>query len=167
MQKVLQAVLVLALLMPAGAWAQQKQQKGTIALKSVAEVEVATTNAKGEKVVHRVNVDKATKGPGDTVVFTTTYTNTGKQPATGVVITNPIDAHMTYVDNSAQGHNTLIEFSTDGGKTYNTPEKLTITNNQGLSRPAKGADYTHIRWTLEKPLPSGGKGSVSFKAKIK
>ena len=164
MKKILLIVAALALLAPLGAWAQQK---GAITLKTTAEVEVATTNAKGEKAVKLVDVGKATKGPGDTVVFTTTYANSGKQPATGVVITNPIDKNMTYVDNSAQGKDALIEFSTNGGKTYNVPAKLTITDGKGLSRPATGKDYTDIRWMLEKPLPAGGKGSVSFKAKIK
>ena len=163
MQRILQAVLVLALLLPAGAWAQQKE---TIVIKSTAAVEVAATNAKGQKIVKLVDVGKTTKGPGDTVVFTTHYANTGKHPATGVVITNPIDEHVIYVDNSAQGNNTRIEFSTDNGKTYDAPEKLIITS-QGVSRPALGKDYTDIRWTLIKPLAAGGKGSVSFKAKIK
>jgi uncharacterized repeat protein (TIGR01451 family) len=164
MRKIGQMVLALALLAPAAVWAQQK---GAIVLKSVAEVEVTEKNDKGEKVVKRVDVEKATKAPGDTVVFTTTYTNTGQQPATGVVITNPIDEHMTYVDRSATGDNTRIEFSMDGGKTYNTPEKLTIKSAQGLVRPARAEEYTHIRWTLTKPLSAGSTGSVSFKAKIK
>jgi uncharacterized repeat protein (TIGR01451 family) len=164
MQRILQVVLALALLVPAAAWSQQK---GAITLRSVAEVEVATTNAKGEKVVKRVDVEKATKGPGDTVVFTTHYTNTGKQPATGVVINNPIDQHMTYVERSAEGSNSRIEFSTDNGKTYGTPEQLTIRDGRGLERPARAQEYTHIRWTLNKPLSTGGTGSVSFKAKIK
>lgn len=46
MGKILRIVLVL-LLMPAAVWAQQK---GTIVLKSVAELEVAQKNDKGEMV---------------------------------------------------------------------------------------------------------------------
>lgn len=164
MQRIFQVVLALALLAPAAVWAQQK---GAIVLKSVAEVEVAAKNDKGEMVLKRIDVEKATKGPGDTVVFTTKYTNTGKQPATGVVITNQIDEHMTYVDHSAEGSNTLVEFSIDGGKTYQTPEKLMIKTPQGLARPARAEDYTYIRWTQTKPLSAGGSGSVSFKAKIR
>jgi uncharacterized repeat protein (TIGR01451 family) len=163
MQKIVQAVLILALLAPAAAWTQQK---GALVLKSSAEVEVAATNDKGEKTIKRVDIEKAVKGPGDTVVFTTTYINTGKQPASGVVITNPIDEHMIYVDRSAAGNNTLIEFSIDGGKTYQEPGKLMVSS-QGLSRPVRGEDYTNIRWTIIKPVPAGEKGSVSFKAKIK
>lgn len=60
MQTILKVVLVLALLLPAGAWAQQK---GTIVLKAVAEVEVVTTNAKGEKTVKLADVEKTQKGP--------------------------------------------------------------------------------------------------------
>jgi uncharacterized repeat protein (TIGR01451 family) len=164
MKRILQVVLALALLVPAAAWTQQK---GAITLKAIAEVEIAEKNEKGEKVLKRVDVGKATKGPGDTVVFTTQYANTGKQPATGVVIVNPIDEHMTYVERSAEGSNTRIEFSTDGGKTFGAPEKLTITDSKGMSRPSRGEDYRHIRWVLVKPLGGEGKGSVSFKARIK
>ncbi len=164
MKKILQVVLTLALLAPMAAWAQQK---GAIVLKSVAQVEVAEKNQKGEKLVKRVDVAKATTVPGDTVIFTTHYTNTGKRPADGIVITNPIDEHMTYLDGSAEGNNTRIEFSTDGGKTYNAPEKLIIKNAQGMVRQARAEDYNGIRWTLTRPLPAGGSGSVSFKAKIK
>jgi uncharacterized repeat protein (TIGR01451 family) len=163
MKKILQVVLALVLLAPMAAWAQQK---GAIVLKSVAQVEVAEKNQKGEKSVTRIDVTKATTVPGDTVVFTTHYTNTGKRPATSVVITNPIDEHMTYIDGSAEGNNTRIEFSTDG-KTYNSPDKLMVKNAQGMVRQARGEDYTGIRWTLTKPLSAGGSGSVSFKAKIK
>jgi uncharacterized repeat protein (TIGR01451 family) len=164
MQKILQVVLAVALLAPMAAWAQQN---GAIVLKSVAQVEVAEKNQKGEKVVKHVDVSKATTVPGDTVVFTTHYTNTGKRPATGVVITNPIDEHMTYLDGSAEGKNTRIDFSTDGGKTYDAPEKLLVRNAQGTVRQAGAEDYTGIRWTLTKLLPAGGSGTVSFKARIK
>jgi uncharacterized repeat protein (TIGR01451 family) len=164
MQRMLQIVLALALLLPAAAWTQQK---GAIELKSVAEVDVTEKNEKGEMVTKRVEATKTKTVPGDTVLFTTHYTNRGKQPATDVVITNPIDEHMAYVDRSADGNNARVEFSTDGGKTYNAPEKLTITNAQGLVRPARAEEYTNIRWTLAKPLSPGGTGSVSFKAKIK
>ncbi|MGC1455090.1 MAG: hypothetical protein WA946_07885 [Nitrospirota bacterium] len=165
MQRILQVVLAMVLLAPMAAWTQQKS---AIALKSVAEVEIAEKNEKGEKVIKRVDVAKAAATvPGDTVVFTTHYTNTGKQPATDVVITNPVDKNMTYLDNSAEGSNTRIEFSTDGGKTYSAPEKLMVKNAQGMVRQAGAEDYTGIRWTLTKPLTAGGTGSVSFKARIK
>jgi uncharacterized repeat protein (TIGR01451 family) len=164
MQRMLQVVLALVLMAPMAAWTQQKS---AIALRSVAEVEVAEKNEKGETVVKLVDVAKATTVPGNTVVFTTHYINTGKQSATSVVITNPIDENMIYLASSAEGSNTRIEFSTDGGKNYNAPEKLMVNNSQGMVRQARAEDYNGIRWTLTKPLSAGGTGSVSFKAKIK
>jgi uncharacterized repeat protein (TIGR01451 family) len=164
MQRILQIGLMLALFLPAAAWTQQK---GAIELKSVAEVDVTEKNEKGEMVKKRVEAATTKTVPGDTVIFTTYYTNQGKQPATAVVITNPIDEHMAYVEHSAEGSNTRIEFSTDGGKTYNSPEKLTVRNAQGLVRPARAEEFTHIKWTMTGPLSAGGSGSVSFKAKIK
>lgn len=157
-------ILALVLLTPIAAWAQQK---GVIELKSSAEVEVEEKNEKGEKVIRRVDVAQTMKVPGDTVVFTTGYTNTGKSPATDVVITNPVPEHMTYLDGSAQGGNTRIDFSIDGGKTWGTPDKLRIRNANKTVRKALGQDYTHIRWTVTASLASGSTGTVSFKARIK
>jgi uncharacterized repeat protein (TIGR01451 family) len=164
MKKGLLAVLALALLMPAGAWSQQK---GAIELKTTAEVEVVEKNQQGEKTVTRVDVAKAIKTPGDTVVFTTVYSNTGAKPATDIVINNPVPEHMSYLDKSAEGGNTRIDFSADNGKTFGAPDKLKIKNANGTVRPALGKDYTHIRWTVISPLASGGTGTVSYKARIK
>lgn len=143
------------------------QQKAAIELKTVSEVEVTATNAKGEKEVKRVEAAKVNVTPGDTVIFTTSYSSNVKKPAENVAITNPVPEHMTYVDKSAEGAGTRIEFSIDGGKSYNTPDKLIVTVSPGKTRPAFAADYTHIKWTLTRPLQPGGKGSVSFKAKVK
>jgi hypothetical protein len=73
---------------------------------------------------------------------------------------------MSYVDQSAEGKGMKIDFSADKGKGYGDPDKLVITDAQGMKRKAGPADYTHIRWTLTKPLPAGGSGSVSFRARL-
>jgi len=163
MQKMLPVVLVLALLTPAAAWAQQK---GSIELKSIAEVELTETNAKGEKEVKRVDTAKAKVVPGDIVIFSTYYTNIGSKPAANVMITNPVPEHMLYVERSAEGKGTTIEFSVNGGKSYSTPDKLSVTDASGKSRKAAASDYTHIKWTVSKPVAPGTKGDVSFKAKL-
>ena len=163
MKKIIAGIAV-ALLISVTAWAQQKE---SIELISKAEVDVVSKNAKGEKEVARVDVAKAKVVPGDTVYFTTAYTNIGKQPADKVVITNPVPEHMVYVDKSAEGKGTKIEFSVDGGKSYAAHDKLMITYAQGKKRTATGADYTHIKWTVSKPVTPGAKGRVSFKAKLK
>lgn len=163
MKKII-AGIALALLLPITVWAQQKE---SIELRSTAEVDVVSTNAKGEKEAKRVDVGKAKVVPGDTVFFTTTYTNIGKQPADKVVITNPVPEHMMYLDKSAEGKGTKIEFSVDGGKSYAARDKLVVTDAQGNKRTASAADYTHIKWTVSKPVTPGTKGRVSFKAKLK
>ena len=162
MKKIIAGISV-TLLLSITAWAQQKE---SIELRSTAEVDVVSTNAKGEKEVNRVDVAKAKVLPGDTVFFMTAYTNIGKQPADTVVITNPVPEHMVYADKSAEGKGTRIEFSVDGGKSYAARDKLMVTDAQGKKRAATVADYTHIKWIVIKPVTPGAKGSVSFKAKL-
>lgn len=168
MEKILKkmgiTVLFTLLLLPA---AVRAQQKGSIELKSTAEIDVTETNAKGMKETRQVEVSKAKVLPGDVVTFTTTYTNRGNKPAEQVIITNPVPEHMDYLAGSAEGKGMKIDFSVDKGKTYNSPENLVVIDPQGKTRTAVPADYTHIRWSLEKPLPAGGTGSVSFRAKLR
>ena len=153
----------LLLLLPASALAQQR---GSIVLTSVSEVEVVTPNAQGKKEVKRVDAATAKVVPGDTVIFTVSYVNTDTKPADRVVVINPVPQHMTYLDRSAEGKDAVIEFSVDGGKTFAPAGRLIVTA-AGKQRPATAADYTHIRWTLTRSLAPGGKGSVSFRAALK
>jgi len=139
------------------------QQQGGIVLTSVSEVETAVQNSEGKKEVKRVDAAKAKVVPGDPVIFTVSYANTDTKPADRVVIINPVPQHTNYLDKSAEGKGAAIEFSVDGGKTYAAPEKLVVTAD-GKQRPAAASDYTHIRWTISKPLAPGAKGSVSFRA---
>jgi uncharacterized repeat protein (TIGR01451 family) len=143
------------------------QQKGDIVVTNSAEVEVLQKKADGKTEKVRIEAAKANVAPGDVVIFTTRYTNKGKQPATGVVVTNPVPEHMTYVDLSAEGKGSRIEFSIDGGRTYATPEKLKVTDKDGRTRPALPRDYTHIQWTITGSLQPGVGGSVTFRARVK
>ena len=163
MKRTAALAVALMLAVPLPTWAQQKN---AVELKTSAAVEVVKKNEKGEKAITLVDAAKATKTPGDVIVFTTTYKNNGTKPADAVVITNPVPEHMVYVEGSATGGNTKIDFSVNSGKTYGAPDKLTIKEKTG-ERKATAADYTTIRWTLIKSIPAGGTGNVSFKAKIK
>jgi uncharacterized repeat protein (TIGR01451 family) len=157
-------ILCAFLLLPVAA---QAQQQGSIELKSKAEAEVVTANEKGEKRVKLVDVAKAKVTPGDIVVFTTNYKNVSRQAVDKVEITNPVPKHMEYVDRSAEGRGATIEFSVDNGKSYGALDTLFIIDAQGKKQKASASDCTDIRWTLNKPLPPNGVGSVSFKAKLK
>jgi uncharacterized repeat protein (TIGR01451 family) len=104
--------------------------------------------------------------PGDKVGYQISFENTGKEAATDIVIANPIPENTVYVAASAKGLNTDIDFSTDGGKTYAQPSKLLIEKD-GERVQATAADYTHVRWTLNKPLAIGAESSVQYAVIIK
>jgi uncharacterized repeat protein (TIGR01451 family) len=164
MTKKLLATLSLLLLVALPASAVEK--KG-IELKSTAEVDIIVKNDKGEKEIVRVAAADTNVAPGDTVIFSTHYQYQGEKPATDVVINNPLPEHMLYLDGTAEGKGTRIEFSVDQGQTFAVAGKLQVKDAEGKEQPASAADYTHIRWTIEGALQDGAKGSVSFKAKVK
>jgi uncharacterized repeat protein (TIGR01451 family) len=158
---ILMLLLALALALPVPAPAQNE---GSIELKSIAEMEVEEFNAEGRKVVKRVPAAKVV--PGSEVIYTNTYTNVGSEVADKVVITNPVPEHMQYLPGSAQGADMAINFSIDGGQTYDTPARLMVVEADGTKRKAEPADYTHIRWTRQTSLPPGSQGQVSFRARL-
>jgi len=158
---ILLSALILALAGPLPALAQEK---GTIELKSIVEVEKEDFNAEGQKVTMRVPATKVV--PGDEVIYTNIYTNVGTEAASKVVITNPIPEHMQYVLASATGADMAITFSIDKGNTFDAPARLMKTQADGTKQLAKPADYTHIRWVRQKALDPGEKGEVSFRARL-
>ncbi|MDJ0907262.1 MAG: hypothetical protein QNI96_14675 [Woeseiaceae bacterium] len=103
--------------------------------------------------------------PGEKVVYTITFTNVGGETAGDVVVSNPIDSSLTYVDGSAFGAGMSVEFSVDGGQSYATADDLVIAEGT-VSRPAEPEDYTHIRWTLDGELEAGATGVARFSATV-
>ncbi len=108
--------------------------------------------------------------PGDEVVYTVTYANKTGKPADRVVVTNPVPQHTRYKDGTAAGNGTDIAFSVDGGKTFATPDKLTVTaadkSGKAIVRPATAQDYTHIRWVIKQSVAPGQSGFVTFHAVV-
>lgn len=136
-----------------------------VTLTTAGLVEVETLNTKGEKEITRVPAGKLI--PGMTVIFVNTAVNNGTAASDNVAVNNPIPEHTTYVDGSAKGEGVAISFSVDGGKSYNQPAQLKVKGADGKLRPATAADYTHIRWQLNKPLPPKGTVAVEYSAKVK
>ena len=158
---ILLTIVLAALAGATGAWSQQT---GYITLEAVAEQEREVINDKGEKELERFPAAKVI--PGDEVIYSVHYTHTGTAPADNVVITNPVPENMLYTPASASGVDTVISFSVDNGKTYDLPEKLTVTAADGSQRPARASDYTHIKWAFQKSMSPGQKGQVSFRARL-
>lgn len=166
LKKTLVVMSLLAFTAVYPAWTAYGVEQGAIELISIAEVDVKAVSPTGAVKTERMEAAKAKVVPGDVVIFTTAYRHIGKEPAEKAVIDNPVPEHTVYVDGSAQGKGTRIEFSADNGKTYSAAKTLKAVKD-GKTRPAVAADYTHVRWTFDKPLKPGAKGSVSFRAKVK
>ena len=153
------ALMMVAL--PLAAWAQPK-----VAITIKAEKEVTVT-AKGKQVKKRI----AAKGvqPGEEIIYTLSWVNSGTEAAKDVVISDPIPAGTAYIPGSASETGDLA-FSIDKGKSFKKPTLLTYELRSGTGKIEKKTatpdDYTDIRWTIPM-IPAGGKGSVNFKVKVK
>jgi len=87
---------------------------------------------------------------GDEVHYTIRVRNPGTNPVTDVQVTKRMPFGLHYLPDSATGPACDIEFSADGGITF---------------QPRPVADeYTHVRWTLRRPLPPGATALLRFRA---
>jgi uncharacterized repeat protein (TIGR01451 family) len=136
------------------------QGEGCIVLKSIAEVEQVTVNAKGEKSTKLVPLAKVV--PGVEVTWTITANNICKVPSEKVVINDAVPEHMTYVANSAIGPGSDVEFSVDG-KTFAAADLLTVVEN-GATRKARPDEYKRIRWNFKNSFAPGAQGFGRFRA---
>ncbi len=129
--------------------------------KQVVEKEVVVRAANGTETVKRQPAEKVT--PGETVIYSIKYKNDSAEAASDIVLVMPVPKEVAYVEGSVSGDDTAVSFSADGGKTYVARGRLTVEES-GASRPARGDEITHIRWTLSSPVPANGEGEVSYKA---
>ncbi|HIP80797.1 MAG TPA: hypothetical protein EYH16_00090 [Leucothrix mucor] len=104
--------------------------------------------------------------PGEILQYNTFFQNISGKAAANINIVNPIPKHTVYLPNSAQGHNTHIVFSVDGGKHYGKAGSLKVRARDGKIYPAKPSDYTHIRWQYNGSLPPKQRKAVGFKVRL-
>ena len=104
--------------------------------------------------------------PGDELKYTVHFSNTGSRTvdAGTIVITDAIPPHTQYLDGTAFGAGTDIDYSIDG-ETFAKPDALTVTQD-GVKSPASAQDITAIRWTFSPALNPGESGSVSFNVRL-
>lgn len=146
----------------ANAWAQDGPRL-ELGVSSQKEVE---TVKDGKKTLEMVPVDKVK--PGEVLVYTITYTNTGKGEARDALIVDPIPEGTDYMLGSAGGEGADVTCSIDGGKSYaKEPCMREVKMPDGTTRQEEAGPemYTHIRWVV-KSVPPGGSGEVKFKVKV-
>jgi uncharacterized repeat protein (TIGR01451 family) len=162
-KSIVTTLLIALLLLPAMAMAagnvdvKIKTEKLSIELKD------------GKKVARAVPASKFQ--PGDTIIYTITYTNNAAEPVTDAVINDPIPAGTIYINNSAKGEGADITFSIDNGKTFLKPTLLFYEVSTGAGKKeqkvASPDHYTNVRWNLTGTIPPKGSGKVSFRVKVK
>lgn len=147
------------LLLPALAWA-----KPDVKISIVAEKDIQVEE-NGEKVTRRVAAEEVE--PGEIVIYTITFVNSGDEAASNVSIVDPIPQGMAYIAGSATRAGELT-FSIDGGKSYQAPTLLTyeVTTADGKKerRTASPDQYTHLRW-LVPTIAVNETGTLSFQVK--
>jgi len=140
------------------------QESSTLDVQTTVQKEVVVTDSNGNESTELVDAD--TVVPGERVIYTTSFRNTGAEAAENVVITNPISDSLEYVLGSAFGPGMTLEFSVDGGASFADASTLEVTDN-GETRAATPDDYTHVRWRMTDDLAPGAQGVVRFAAILK
>ena len=150
-------IAISAFLLPAAALAAQEK----MTLESEVLVERVSTDAAG-KEVRKLEEPKSVV-PGESLVIQISYKNSGSEPATEFVVTNPLPSAVAFAGGETPG----AEMSVDGGKNWGALAALSVKAADGSSRPAQPADVTHIRWAFSQPIPAGQGGKVSFRGRVK
>lgn len=160
MRNLLSATLILLLLSLQVA----AQEQGSLNVTTTVQKEEVVVNEDGESTTRLVPAN--TVVPGEIVIYTITFQNIDDEPASNVVITNPIAETLTYVDGSAFGPGMLLQFSVDAGQNFAAADTLTVVED-GSSRPAGPDDFTHIRWVMQNELAVGAMATARFTAVLK
>ena len=160
----LAGLAVVLLAFGGGALAQESDgQENHLDVRTVVQKETTVENEAGQAETTLVAAERVL--PGEKVVYTITFTNVGAEAADNVMITNPIDTSLTYLNGSAFGVGMRIEFSADGGLSFAGQGDVRVATEAG-ERAAEAADYTHLRWTLLEALPPGETGVARFAATV-
>jgi uncharacterized repeat protein (TIGR01451 family) len=159
----LEAAVVAAALGSAGDALGQAAQRGCIELRTVAEVQEAYVDDRGNAATRLVPAAKVV--PGDEVIWTIVANNVCTTPAGDVAITNPVPQHMRYVVSSAFGPGADIVFSLDGS-TFASADALVVAEADGSRRQARADEYSAIRWVLPRPMGPSESLIVRYRATV-
>lgn len=104
--------------------------------------------------------------PGDALVYSLNFDNGSADTIENANLVMAVPEEVTYSENSAEGDDTSVAFSTDGGQSYAPRGELTVSSN-GAFRSASSEDITHIRWTFTGKIIPGATGEVGYSAVVR
>lgn len=152
--------------------------RSNVKIESIAQVERTEKDSAGNDVIKLYSPSEVKVIPGDRLVFTNSYRNTGSVPVTGFVVNNPIHSAVSFVD--------VVEewalVSVDGGKNFGKLVDLTVNvpaqepeagetsdavETISTTRAAQPSDVTHIRWAFGEAIGSGASGKLKFRGVVK
>lgn len=161
----LDSIVAAALLI--GAVAPAYAAPGGVALSSDARIERTEVGADGRERTVMKSPSEVIVVPGDRVVFTLKYSNSGSDAANGFRATNPMPGPVQFVSAAEE----WAEVSVDGGKNWGKLAAMTVQSTApdgtSVTRAADPEDVTHVRWVFSTPIAPGGEGSLSYRGIIK
>jgi len=107
--------------------------------------------------------------PGDVIEYRLQFTNPTAGILQDVVFDDPIPQGLVYLPGtaSAEGDGVAVEFSIDGGASYSPDPQVEVEEGgRTLRRPAPADLYTHVRWTVQRPIAVGEGVGATFRARI-
>lgn len=128
----------------------------------LAEVKVSSPGPDNKPIAHFAPA--GTLSQGEIVYYSVRIRNPTAEYLRDVVVVQPIPANTTYVERSASGPGTDIQFSADGGQTFAPEGRVTFTDLSGVQHAATAKDYTHVRWQLRNALAPAATALARFQA---
>ena len=125
---------------------------------------VQVVDDKGQSHFKAVSAEEIV--PGDRILYTTTFTNSGDKASDKIVITNPVPKNTRYLGGTAKGENCVITYSVDNGSSWGSVQSLKVKLKDGSERAAAASDYTHIRWEYRRSLQPAEAEAVSFQTQL-
>ena len=110
--------------------------------------------------------------PGEQLFYSVTYSNPADAPARDVVLTLPVPADVSLLEESAMAEydQASVDFSTDGGETYIPREQLIAESGLEEIQPVRVSlqeEITHMRWTFNREIGPKDSGKIFFAAVLK
>jgi uncharacterized repeat protein (TIGR01451 family) len=135
-----------------------------IRIRTVAEVETRAL-INGREAIKLRPAERVV--PGDQILYTLEIRNVGPTPLRHPSVPFPIPEHMSYIEDSAIGPGARVDFSVDGGHTFQPAPELKVAGPRGTLRAARATDYTHIRWQFRQTLEPNSVAFARFRALVK